>query len=159
MSVMSIFQCVNFAEAGNRFALNGPFPDGTWLLVIEAADGHTCSFEESGLEAVRRRVDDWIAVNVTADAPGRFKGLRIEIWDGETHTVVERNYSTRGHLIPWFTDGRMPSFDEIIDRIEGAGDRVLAIRDNDGAVLIDRREQAISDIRELCQMLGVDPNI
>jgi hypothetical protein len=135
-----------FQEAGASFEIYSAMQDGSRWMSVTDEQGGLHGFEEKDFKAICRVVDVWLDRNVASDDPRRFNGLSILKWDHETHEVRKSLILTRGALLEWFDDGSMPSLDEVIDQAQCCGDRVLEIRDGQGALLADRRAHFMTEL-------------
>jgi hypothetical protein len=129
-------ESITFKEAGVIFDVHPvSMSEGNFLVLVTSAHGNEDALIVEGYE-----IDRWLGENVPADHPDRFKGYRLTLFRHETRTIEEDAYPTRGALLKWFDEGGTPTPDDVVELAQSTGDHLLLLKDNDGNVLLDRRE-------------------
>ena len=74
----------SFDEAGVSF--EGYCSEGgPWWLGVKPSGGEQQTLEFDDFKSVCGAVDSWLAREVALDHPGRFRGLKLTIWDCCSH--------------------------------------------------------------------------
>jgi hypothetical protein len=140
---------IEFEEAGLSFEVQGPFSDGGYLTLVRSPDAEPRTHGSESFAEVGRLVDRLVAARPPEAREGGFPGFDMEIWDHEGGVVRRARYPTRGSILQWFDDGSLPSAAEAADLAELCGNVVLEVRDRDGRMLLDVRDEAEARIAAL----------
>jgi hypothetical protein len=136
-------EAIRFVEAGAAFELYGEDESSNWWIAVTPENGEMEVVEAENFRAACKAVDEWLDRNVGED-DRRFKGFVMTEWDHELHFERTKSYPTRGTLLEWFDDGKMPTIPELIELAEITCDRIMEVRDNAGKLVIDRREEVMN---------------
>jgi len=148
------YESISFREAGACFEVHRVEPKGDFLVLVTDEHGHEHSFVEDGFTQACDGIDRWLDENVSPTDPRRFGGYRLTVFDHEDRIVRERAYPTRGALLKWFDDGHTASLDDVVELAEFTGDHLILLKDNDGNVLMDRREMVRDRLAEIYKDSG-----